>query len=341
MDFDLARPLWLLLLPLAALPLLRRRSDTLVFPSVAWLPPDRGGRLLGLLWRGFAVAAMAFAVVGLAGPGRSGGEVPRTGRGAEVLILMDRSSSMDANVIPKEVRSGGQFNASMPTKSEVVRGLLGRFVAKRPDDRFAFMAFSTSPMRIVPFTDDHAMVQAGLAATGIGRGLPDTLMGKALLAAIDEFTGRRYSGSRIILVVSDGGAELDGPTRERIRAGLARERIGLYWIYIRSSPNSPDLTGEGGAGSGTYDSVEEMALHNFFRSLATPYKLYQTDDARMMAAAMAEIDSQQNFPLSTSRRVPRLDHAGAFFLAALLCCAGLLACRALQMQSWRIDRSKA
>jgi mxaC protein len=341
LDFDLAQPAWLLLLPLAALPLLRRRSDTLVFPAIAWLPPDRAGRLLGLLWRGFAVLAMASAVVGLAGPGRSGGEVQRTGRGAEVLILMDRSSSMDTNVIPKEVKSGGQFNASMPTKSEVVRGLLSRFVAKRADDRFAFMAFSTSPMRIVPFTDDHAMVQAGLAATGVGRGLPDTLMGKALLAAIDEFTGRRYSGSRIILVVSDGGAELDEPTRERIRAGLARERIGLYWIYIRSSPNSPDLSGAGGAGSGTYDSVEEMALHNFFRSLATPYKLYQTDDASMMAAAMAEIDSQQNFPLSTTRRVPRLDHAGAFFLAALLCCAGLLACRALQLQSWRIDRSKA
>ena len=340
LDFDLAQPLWLLLLPLAALPLLRRRSDTLVFPSIAWLPPDRAGRLLGLLWRGFAVAAMACAVIGLAGPGRAGGEVLRTGRGAEVMILMDRSSSMDANVIPKDVKAGGQFNASLPTKSDVVRGLLSRFVAKRPDDRFAFMAFSTSPMRIVPFTDDHALVQAGLAATGVGRGLPDTLMGKALLAAIDEFSGRRYSGSRIIIVVSDGGAELDEPTRERIRAGLARERIGLYWIYIRSSPNSPDLTKEGGQ-AGTYDSVEELALHTYFRSLATPYKLYQTDDASMMAAAMAEIDRQQNFPLSTMKRVPRLDHAGAFFLAALLCCAGLLACRALQLQSWRTHRSPA
>ena len=328
--FDLTQPWVLLLLPLALLPLLRRPSDTLPFSAIAWLPADRAGRLAGLLWRTFAVAAMACAVTGLAGPGRAGGEELRSGRGAEVLILMDRSSSMDANVIPKDVKAGGQFN-SLPSKSEVVRGLLSQFVTKRPDDRFAFMAFSTTPLRIVPFTDDHTLVQAALAATGVGRGLPDTLMGKALLAAIEEFGGRPYSGSRIVLVVSDGGAQLDEPTRERIRAGLARERIGLYWIYIRSNPNSPDLTQDGG---GSLDSVEEMALHTFFRSLATPYRLYQTDDAQMMATAMSEIDRQQNFPLSYTRRVPRSDYSGGFYLAALLCAAGLLACRAVQLQAW-------
>jgi mxaC protein len=156
-------------------------------------------------------------------------------------------------------------------------------------------------------------------------------MGKALLAAIDEFEGRPYSGSRIIIVASDGGAQLDEMTRQRIRAGLSIHKIGLYWIYIRSNPNSPDLTREG---SGTLDSEEELALHTFFRSLPTPYRLYQTDDAEAMAAAMAEIDRQQNFPLLYYERVPRRDDSSAFFLAGLLCCAGLLACRALQLPSW-------
>ena len=124
---------------------------------------------------------------------------------------------------------------------------------------------------------------------------------------------------------------------------MASERIGLYWIYIRSGPNSADLTHEDG---GAYDSVEEMALHKFFRSLATPYRLYQTDDAQMMATAMAEIDRQQSFPLSYYRRVPRSDYSGGFYLAALLCAAGLLACRAVQLQAWprlpaALDRSQA
>lgn len=332
---DFLQPLWLLLLPLAALPLLRRRSDTLRFSSIGWLPADPWGRAVGVLWRALACAAMAGTVVGLAGPGEGGTQVLRTGKGAEVLILMDRSSSMDANLLPKDVKSGGQFNASMPTKSEVARGLLGDFVARRPDDRFALMTFSTSAMLVAPFTQDHATVQAGLKATGVGRGLPDTLMGRALLAAIEQFDGRPYSGSRIVIVVSDGGAQLDDAQRQRIAAGLARQRIGLYWIYIRSSPNSPDLTQDG---SGTLDSDEELALHTFFRSLATPYRLYQTDDADAMAKAMAEIDRQQNFPLAYFQRVPRLDHSTACFVLALLCCLGLLACRAVQMQRFEVPR---
>jgi len=59
------------------------------------------------------------------------------------------------------------------------------------------------------------------------------------------------------------------------------------------------------------------------------------DDSNAMAAAMAEIDRQQNFPLILHERVPRREHGGAFYLAAMLCCAGLLACRALQLRSWR------
>ncbi|MBA3597517.1 MAG: VWA domain-containing protein [Methylibium sp.] len=340
MHLDFAQPWLLLLLPLALLPLLRRRSDTLVFSYLAWLPDDRVGRIVGFLWRAFAVTAMAAIVIGLAGPGQSGTQVLRTGRGAEVLILMDRSSSMDAVVHLNAPAVAGGFSVT-ESKSEIVRKLLADFVAKRPDDRFAFMAFSTSPMPAVPFTQNGKVIQSALAATGIGRGLPDTHMGSALLAAIREFEGRAYSGSRIVLVVSDGGAQLDETTRQRIEAGLSREKIALYWIYIRSGPNSPSLTGNGsGEAQGIYESGEEMALHTFFLSLPTPYRLYQTDDSAAMAAAMAEINRQQNFPLSFYERVPRVDWSAGFYVAALLACAGLLVCRSVQLQNWRGARSE-
>lgn len=332
MGFDFLQASWLLLLPLALLPLLRRRRDTLRFAAVGWLPADPWGRAAGLLWRAFACGAIAAVVIGLAGPGLSGTQVLRTGKGAEVLILMDRSSSMDANLMQRDVKSGGQINASRPTKNQVVRELLADFVERRPDDRFALMTFSTSAMLVAPFTQDHATVLAGLKATAVGRGLPDTLMGRALLAAIDQFEHRRYTGSRVIVIVSDGGAQLDDDQRRRIAAGLARQRIGLYWIYIRSGPNSPDLSQPV---AGTLDSEEEAALHAFFKTLATPYHLFQTDDPQALASAIAEIDRQQNYPLSDVQQVPRLDYGPACFFAALLCCLGLLACRALQLHDWR------
>lgn len=331
-DFD--HPWALLLLPLALLPLRRQRRDALMVATLDWLPVDRLGSALGALWRALAVAAMAATVLGLAGPGQGGEPEPRSGRGAEVLILMDRSSSMDAVVHLNAPATAGGFSVT-ESKAEIVRRLLQEFIARRPDDRLAFMAFGTSPMAGTPFTDDNAVVQAALAATAIGRGLPNTNMGPALLAAIREFEGRPYSGSRIVLVVSDGGAQLDEPTRERIRAGLAAQRIGLYWIYIRSGPNAPSLVGEA-AGSTTYVSEGERELHDFFGSLPTPYHLFQTDDAHAMEAAMAEIDRQQNFPLGYFERTPRRDHSRLCFAAALLCAAALLALRLLQLLGWRV-----
>ena len=328
MLFDFDHPAVLALLPLALLPLLRRSKDTLAFSYLAWLPTDRHGRVLGWLWRGFAVLAIASIVIGLASPGRSGAQLLRSARGAEVLILMDRSSSMDA--VPRGMEAAGSLTAG-ESKNKVARDLLTQFVTRRPNDRFALMTFSAAVMPVAPFNDHNQAVLAGLAATGIGRGLPDTNMGAALLAAIDEFRPRSYSGSRIILIVSDGGAQLDDATRERIRAGLSRNRIGLYFVYLRSSVNSPNLNA---AIPDDASSTEEVALHRFFLSLPTPYHLYQADDSKAMAAALAEIDRQQNLPLSFFERVPRQDDSGKFFICALLACALLLACRSLQLRTW-------
>src|SRR6218665_1738690 len=100
--------------------------------------------------------------------------------------------------------------------------------------------FSTSPLRVLPFTEGKQAIVAGIAATVIGRGLMNTDIGRAMLAAIGEFDGRPYSGSRIIMLVSDGGAQLDAGTRKRIETALARHRIALYWIYLRTG-NSPRL----------------------------------------------------------------------------------------------------
>jgi mxaC protein len=327
MSLDFLQPAMLLLLPVAGLPLLRRRSDTLSFSYLAWLPVDRVGRVLSQLWRLTAVLTMASIVVGLAGPGQSATQIQRTGRGAEVLILMDRSSSMDN--IPRESIAAG-VHAASASKNMIVREMLTRFVSRRQDDRIALMTFGSKPMLNVPFTERSEVVLAGLDATGIGRGLPDTAMGDALLAAVGQFEGRNYSGSRIVLLVSDGGAQLDESTRRRIAAAFSRLHLGLYWIYVRSGPMSPDLT----AAAAAQENGEEVALHRFFNSLATPYRLYQADDSKALAAAIAEIDHQQNQPLSFFERVPRRDDSGVFFCIALVGCIALMIWRGFELQGW-------
>src|SRR6185369_12534936 len=88
---DFTHPWWLLLMPLASLPLWRSRRDMIGFSCLHWLPRDRIGQIAGWLWRACGVLAIGSAVAALAGPGRPETQVLRTGHGAEVLLLVDRS----------------------------------------------------------------------------------------------------------------------------------------------------------------------------------------------------------------------------------------------------------
>lgn len=325
MALDFAAPWMLVLLPLAALPLMRRRSDSLVFSSVAWLPVDRVGRFAGLLARCSGVLAMAGIVVGLAGPGRSQLQVVRTGSGAQILILMDRSASMD-----EPMGSAGVEAPRGDAKNKVARASLTSFVNQRPNDRLAFMMFGSSPVLAIPFTYNHRAIEAAIAATAIGRGMPDTQLDRGMLNAIDQFDGRLSSGRRAIVLVSDGGARLDEAVRRRIQAGLQRNQIALYFIYLRSSLYSPDLNAALPAG----ESSAEAELHRFFLTLSTPYRLFQAGDAKAMMAAVAEINRQQNARTSFVEHLPRQDLSPYCFASALFFSAVLMALRLLQVRSW-------
>lgn len=328
-------PWLLILLPLALLPLLRRRRDTLAFPSVAWLPPDRAGRIIGLLWPVFAVLALASSIVALAQPGRPQTQVQRTGKGAEILVLLDRSRSMDDRMLPANWR---EIDPSLllyhlgrgPQKAKVARELLSEFVAQRPDDRFSLMYFSNRPLSVVPFTQHDAVMQAGIAAGATGRGLADTEVGPALIAAIDEFEQRAYSGSRIILLVSDGGANLDDEIMQRIRVGLLRNRVALYWIYLRSY-NSPTLD----ATEPRWENTPAIALHRFFQTLQTPYRAYQAEEPEDLARAVADVGRQQNLPLDFLEQIPRQDYSRHCIALAAFACAMLLLYRSMLLRSWQ------
>ena len=323
---DFAIPQLLALLPVALLPLLRRRRDSLPFPWIEWLPRDSRGRLVHLAWQLTAMLSLGFIILGLAMPGRSETRIERIGRGAEISILMDRSSSMDATIRRNAPKLGEQAQPSQ-SKNDAARKALSWLLEQRPQNRFALTLFNTAPIRVAPFTDDVALVQAGLDASDIGRGSNETNMGLGLMAAIDGFNGRSYTGSRAILLVSDGGARLDDDLRQQIQSGLKRNRISLYFIYIQSSPNSPNLEL---VGTDADASLEEVALHVFFANLDSEYRVFQADDPASMAAAVVEIDQLQNLPLSYYERVPRVDYSRACFIAAFGCCillAGLSASR--------------
>ena len=334
---EFLRPTALALLPLALLPLLpllpwpRLGGDERVVPSTAWLPRDPRGTLVEWLWRALGAATVAATVVALAGPARAESRVERVGRGAEIAILLDRSSSMDAKIRPPPPVPGLPPPPTM-TKNAVVREALEPLLAERSESRYALILFNAAPMRVAPFGDDAAVAQAALDASAIGRGPSETEMGRALLAAIEAFEGRPYGGSRAILLVSDGGARLDAATRRAIRRGLAEQRAALYFVYVRSSPNSPNLETVGTSRdvAAADAELEEIELHLFFESLESGYAVFEAEDPASMNAAIARIDEEQDQPLVWYERVPRVDLVRPWTLAACLGSLGLLALSALR-----------
>lgn len=341
-------PWLLLLLPLLALPLLAREGQPLANAWIAFAPRDRASELLGWLLRALAALAIAALVLALADPYRPEYLVERTGRGAEVVLVLDRSRSMDQGFapsirLPRGINPTGpealsHYFAQAParlreSKGQVARQLLAEFTAKRPQDRFALVVFSTLPMKVLDFTSRQEVIQAAIAAGNIGRGLSETHIGRAIEAAVSLWEERPYTGSRILLLVSDGGDRLDPDSREHLAHLLRKQRVAIYWLYLRSA-NSPGLTLAEGDSQAAAESVPEKLLHQFFESLETPYRAYEAGNPEALGQAIADVNRLENLPITTHELVPRRELAPWAEGLALACVLLLLGARALEMKRW-------
>lgn len=344
MRFD--EPWLLLLLPLAVLPFLVSAGEPLPNAWLVFAPRDRLSAALGVLLRMLAALAIAALVLALAGPYRPEYSVERVGRGAEIVLVLDRSRSMDQGFAPGRPPKGisgtgpealNYYFSQSParlrdSKGKVARQLLADFTVQRPQDRFALVAFSTLPMTVLDFTSRQEMIQAAITAGNIGRGLSETNIGRAIEAALALWDGP-YTGSRILLLVSDGGDRLDPETREHLAQLLRRQRAAIYWLYLRSA-NSPGLTLGEDETAAAAESVPEKLLHAFFESLETPYRSYEAGTSEALEQAIADVNRLENLPITTQELVPRRELAPWAHGLALACVLLLLGARAMELKRW-------
>ena len=316
---------WILaLLPLAALPWFRRGQTALPHASLILIPEDPISTAMD---RGLRIAScllFACLIVGLAGPFRREQWVDRIGTGAHIVLLLDRSSSMNENFTGRYL--GAKATES---KSAMARKLLSEFVERRRHDLFGMVAFAAAPIYVLPLTEDKIAVQAAINAGG-GRGHGVTHIAPGLAMALDFFADRPRLGSRLILLVSDGAARIDEQTRDRLRQTFQETGTTLYWIYLRN-PTSAPLTQKPSNPNET--TTPEYFLNQYFESLDVPYRAFEAENPDAMEKAIAEVERLENLPLPYREKLPREDLSGRFLVLALFLTLLLTAARALEVNT--------
>jgi mxaC protein len=323
-DFD--QPLWLCGLLLAALPWFYSGQQRVPWASVAALPADPASRAVDLALRGCASVALAAAVLSLSGTHVQGRPIERIGTGAHVVITLDRSASM-ADTFANQSAGDGE-----ESKGQAASRLLDAFVRERPHDLFGFVSFSTAPVRVLGLSGDNAAVRAAIAAAAS----PDvglTNIAAALTMALESFRDQPHTGSRVILLVSDGAASVDARAQLRIRSLFQEYQAQLYWVFLRSDHgNSPVRLPTPDAGS---DVAPEFYLNLFFRDLGVGYRLYEAETPQALASAIADVSRLQNLPLRYLEVRPRFDFAPWCDALALACILAWVLARCVEVPRWQ------
>ncbi|QFY45011.1 VWA domain-containing protein [Candidatus Methylospira mobilis] len=298
---------------LALLPLIRSPFQNVAYPWNALLPQDRLSVWLGRSVRCAGMIAILALVFGIAGLHMKETSVERIGKGARIVLLLDRSRSMDDSF------AGRTPSGAEAAKSAVAERVLSDFIAERKHDLFGVAAFSTSPLFVLPLTENREAVLAAVRASK-QPGLAQTNVSKGLAMALSYFgaDGRELSGANIITLVSDGAAVVDPQTEAYLRRWFKQHRIHLYWIFLRTAgspglfetPQNPD--------DDNAEARPERYLHMFFNGLGVPYQAYEAESPDAVTRAMAEIDRVENQTLRYFERMPRKDMQSPCYALATL-----------------------
>ena len=298
----------LLLLAALCLPILAGRGFRWArIPSLIAIPRDAASRGADALLRLLAALPIAALALGLAGLHTGPHTIIRAAKGAHVVVVLDRSLSMDEPfaTIGEKARE---------SKTAAAARMIGDFVALRPHDSVGLVAFSTSPIVAMPLTDHRDAAVAAIAAMN-HKGLANTEIGAGLVMGLAQFAGDAPGATRVLLLVSDGAGTIAAKTQDLIRSAARQQDVHLYYLYLRAG-DDPPLAEETG---GDINLERPSGLDGFFRSLGVNYTGFEARDAGAVAVLARKINALETHPILYREEIPRRDLALPCYAAAALC----------------------
>lgn len=313
-------PQALIALPLALLPLAARWLRASDVPRLDLRPVDGASMAIDRILTATGIIAMAALILGISDPYLKGGSVTYRGEGTNLVLLIDRSTSMDVTF------AGRAPDGADESKSVAARRILQDFVAHRPDDRIGIAVFSTAPIQVLPMTTNRAAIVAAIDAQA-ERGLSQTDVGRGLALAIEMMRDASALGSRAVVMVSDGAAVIAPKVQEQLREIALEQQVNLYWLYLRAAGEKSIFDKPAPGEIDTAQSRPERHLHLFLQRLGITYHAFEAESPEAVQQALDEIGKMEAKPILAERSLPRRDLDWLCYLIAALAAAMLTAAR--------------
>jgi mxaC protein len=319
-------PLLLWLLPLALLPLVFQRAHSKAYSWLEMLPTDPLSDLIGLILKVLAVLILTFIILGLSTPHSNQQYIEKIGVGAQIGLVLDRSASMD------DPFSGGNDGKVGETKSAAAARLITEFVQSRQNDMIGMITFSNSAMYVLPLTDNKTAVVAAVRATA-GNALFQTNIGSGLTSSAGLFDKVPDSGSRAVILLSDGAGRIGADTQQKIRDWFDRMQISFYWIVLRQ-PDGLSIFNKDYKPQEGEPLPPEIELYEYFKTMKTPFHAYEAEDPKTLQMAIDDINRKEKKPIKYMEKIPGKDFSGLCYLIAAILIALLLGVKYLEVKTW-------
>ena len=318
---------WVLwFLPLAFIPLIFKEASLQYYSWNEMIPKDRLSSIIAIILKFIATLILITIIVGLSGPHSQQREIEKTGIGAQIGLVLDRSASMDDPFAGNDQSKVGEM------KSAAAARLITDFVNSRKNDMMGMVSFSNSAMYVLPLTDNKNAIIAAVRATA-GNALFQTNIGSGLTTGAELFNKVPDSGSRAVILLSDGAGRIDAATQEKIKDWFGRLKISLYWIVLRQ-PGGISIFNTSFKARDDDALPPQIELNEFFKSLNSPFQAYEAEDPKTLQKAIEDINQKEKKPIKYFEKIPGQDYSTHCFVTAALLMIALLTLKLIEVRSW-------
>jgi mxaC protein len=321
----LLQPWALLLLPLISAPFIFKSHQGQMYSWFEIMPKDKVSDIVNLVLKTIISLLLLSVILALAAPQGVSRKEQKVGKGAQTVIVIDRSVSMD-HPFAGQSTSG----RAAEVKSAAARRLITNFIDSRPDDMMGVVGFTNSALYGMKITTNRDAIHAAINAA-TGSALNQTNIGAGITEAVSLFDNIQSSGSRAVILLSDGAGKLSPRVKFKIKQYFKDKKLNLYWIVLREPDDISIFTKKEYSEEATPDAI---TLDRYFKSLKIKYKAFEADNPTALQSALQYINSKEKNTIQYTVSIPGHDYSNNLLVLALVLSLLILVIKNIKVHSW-------